>query len=209
MPDQIRNNLQNGYTVVNSVISEDDRDRVVGLLPQIDNSGSRTLLRLEPFCDLARDLRAGVLSGFLEDLVAVECILFRKTSEHNWSVGLHRDEVLPVKGSGDWPSAGVKEGMTCARPTREIMDQCLAVRVHLDGAPIEDISVVPGSHLDDERHERISALPIAVPQCGALIMRPRLAHASSKLGEDQKRRVLHFVFAPPVLPEGYSWYFPV
>ena len=195
-----------GFTVVERVVSDSECEVLIDSLPQIDSSGSRALLALTPFRRLAESMRNGMLSQHLNGLVAVECILFRKSSEHNWAVRLHRDAVLPVQGSGAWPSSGTKEGMECARPPRDFMDRCVAVRVHLDGAPIEDISVVAGSHLDTQKHDRALAKPVTVPKGGALLMRPTLAHASSKLEAVQQRRVLHFVYAPEPIPQGYAWY---
>ena len=42
----------------------------------------------------------------------------------------------------------------------------------------------------------------------ALLMRPLTVHASSRMAEGagQRRRVLHFVFAPPDLPAGLRWH---
>lgn len=197
---------RDGFTVVERVISQDECEELIDSLPPIEMSGSRKLLESVPSRSLAQHLRLGALSQFLGGLVAVECILFRKCSDHNWAVRLHRDAVLPMQGSGAWRSSGTKEGMDCVRPPREFMDRCIAVRVHLDGAPHEDVSVVPGSHLDAVKHDRALARPVTVGRCGALVMRPTLAHASSKLGESQQRRVLHFVYAPQEIPPGYTWY---
>lgn len=198
---------QSGFTIVDRVVSDSECESLVAALPPIASSGSRLLLSVAPFRDLARALRlhAG-LAHYLAELVAVQCIHFRKSMEHNWAVTLHRDAVLPVKGEGQWPPAGIKEGMSSVRPPREFMDRCVAVRVHLDGAPVEDISVVPGSHMDSRKHDRSSAVPISVPKGCALVLRPTLAHASSKLDSHYQRRVLHFVFAPKELPNGYDWY---
>ena len=195
-----------GFTVVERVVSDSECEVLIDSLPQIKASGSRTLLALAPFRRLAESMREGVLFQHLNGLVAVECILFRKSSEHNWAVRLHRDAVLPVQGSGAWPVSGTKEGMECAKPPRVFMDLCVVVRVHLDGAPFEDISVVPGSHLDAQKHDRSLARPVTVPKGGALLMRPTLMHASSKLEAGRQRRVLHFVFAPKTIPQGYAWY---
>ena len=195
-----------GYAVVERVVSEEECDRLISSLPAIESSGARTLLSREAFRGLARKLRQDLFPDYLGDLVAVECILFRKSQDHNWAVRLHRDAVLPIGGEGDWQPSGTKEGMECARPPRDFMDRCIALRVHLDGAPVEDISVVPGSHRDSEKHERRSATPIAVGRGGVLIMRPTVAHASSKLEAAQQRRVLHYVFAPQEVPRQYHWY---
>ena len=196
-----------GYVVIEQVIHAERCDMLIASLPEIESSGSRVLLSLDTFRELARDLReSSAVAPFVADLVAVQCILFRKTSEHNWAVGLHRDEVLPIQGQGRWDPAGSKEGLESARPPREFMNRCVAIRVHLDGAPVEDISVVPGSHLDSQEHERHLARPIVVGRGGALIMRPSLVHASSRLRGVQSRRVLHFLFAPRELPKGYRWH---
>jgi hypothetical protein len=60
--------------------------------------------------------------------------------------------------------------------------------------------------LDTQKHNRSLATPITVPKGGALLMRPTLAHASSKLEAVHQRRVLHFVFAPKIIPQGYASY---
>jgi hypothetical protein len=38
-----------------------------------------------------------------------------------------------------------------------------------------------------------------------LVLKPLLLHASSKASMPSQRRVLHFVFGPPVLPFGLEW----
>ena len=197
---------RDGYTVVDGVIDDRGCEDLITNLPPIESSGSRILLFLSTFRQFAQQLRSDSrLSRFVGDLLAIQCILFRKSSEHNWAVRLHRDAVLPIEGTGPWEGAGLKEGLQSAKPPREFMDRCVAVRVHLDGAPIEDLSVVPGSHLDSEKHRRAHAQPVAVVRGGALIMRPTLAHASSKLHDVQYRRVLHYVYAPKEIPSGYRW----
>ncbi len=196
-----------GFAVENAVVSPEQCDLLIAHLPAIESSGSRTLLNFVPFRDLARKLREhNDLSTCLTNLVAVQCILFNKSTEQNWSVGLHRDGVLPVQGEGSWQPSGIKEGMRCVKPPREFVDRCIAIRVQLDGAPDEDISVVPGSHRDERSHSREEAHAVVVQRGGALFMRPSIAHASSKLQKSERRRVLHYVFAPRDLPEGYSWY---
>jgi hypothetical protein len=38
-----------------------------------------------------------------------------------------------------------------------------------------------------------------------MLMRPLLLHASSKILANNPRRVLHFVFAPAIPPDGLRW----
>ncbi len=198
----------NGYAVVEGVVAVSECIDLIAQLPDVYSSGSRTLLAFKPYQALATGLRGHTsLSGLLRSLVAVECIFFNKSTERNWGVGLHRDTVLPIDGSGGWSPSGTKEGMQCVRPARDFMNGCVAVRVQLDGAPAEDISVVPGSHRDSRVHGRANAIAVPVGQGGVLVMRPAIAHASSKLRSNRVRRVLHFVFAPKELPDGYTWYY--
>jgi ectoine hydroxylase-related dioxygenase (phytanoyl-CoA dioxygenase family) len=196
-----------GYRVVDGVIDDKGCASLIADLPPIESSGSRVLLSVGAFRGLAQRLRADArFSWLISDLVAIQCTLFRKSSDHNWAVRLHRDAVLPIDGRGPWQSAGRKEGRQSAKPPREFMDRCVAIRVHLDGAPTEDVSVVPGSHLDTESHSRTLARPVAVSRGGALIMRPTLAHASSKLRDTEHRRVLHYLYAPKDVPDGHRWH---
>jgi len=201
---------RDGYAVVENILNSRRCLELISYLPFIESSGSRTVLSGRPFQILAEEIRSfGPLRKFLADLVAVQCTLFRKSQSHNWAVRLHRDTVVPMSGDGPWNSSGVKESMHTVRPPRPFLDQCVAVRVHLDGAPEEDISVVPGSHRDSGKRSRSEAIAIRVPRGGGLIMRPTIAHASSKLTKSENRRVLHYLFAYSKLPSGYSWYHAV
>ncbi len=198
---------RDGYFVSRALISEQSCSRLVKALPTIEGAGFRDLLAKAEFRHPIADIRgSSETRPLLEGLVAVQCTLFHKTASKNWSVKPHRDTVVPVAGDGDWDDTGIKDGMSTSRPPRSVLDQCLAVRIQLDGAPVEDISVVAGSHLDAEPRLWKDATPVPVPRGGALIFRPALVHASSKLCESESRRVLHYLFAPAALPAGYSWY---
>lgn len=197
---------QLGYAVVSDVIRSKEREELVEALPLLKSAGTRTLLASTPFRGVVNRIRTHeVLGDLVLDLVAVQCTLFRKLADHNWAVRLHRDTVLPMRGQGGWQSAGEKEGMPMVKPDRSFLDQCVVVRVHLDGAPIEDVSVVPGSQRESGALDRSAAVPVPVPKLGALAMRPTLGHCSSKLEGSAKRRVLHYVFAPESLPSEYVW----
>lgn len=201
---------KNGFVVVPGIVPDSQCEALIRALPSTDAPGSRRLLSFGVYQDLAKTLRThGNLAALIRDRVAVQCTLFQKSADRNWSVRLHRDRVIPVAGAGAWKATGEKEGMNTARPPREFLDDCVAVRVNLDGSPSEDLSVVPSSHMDETKHRREDAQAVAVPQGGALVMRPTLAHASSRIVENGFRRVLHYLFAPGELPDGYRWYYAV
>jgi ectoine hydroxylase-related dioxygenase (phytanoyl-CoA dioxygenase family) len=73
--------------------------------------------------------------------------------------------------------------------------------------------VVPGSHrfgrLDGEsaiaKRQHLGEVICEVSRGSALLMHPLLLHASSKLLSANRRRVLHFLFGPPILPFGLKW----
>lgn len=201
----------NGFFVLAGVIDEDTRTRLIAELPPIEESGTRTLLEKQAFAELARELRnSESLNKTLADLSAVQCTYFRKTPEHNWAVRLHRDLVIPAKGKGPWKSAGTKEGLSTVSADFGLLSRCVGVRVHLDGAPREDISIVPGSHQAISEHGETRAVALPVQRLGALVMRPTLLHGSSKLdAESGPRRVLHYLFAPATLPGEYTWHVSV
>ncbi|MEO0975229.1 MAG: hypothetical protein AAFX85_19235, partial [Pseudomonadota bacterium] len=129
-----------------SVLDADQITQLCASLPAVEGSGSRTLLTIAQVRETAVGLRTlRPLATVLQQLVAVQAILFRKTRQHNWSVRPHRDAILPMQGRGSWPGAGRKEGRDSVHVPREFMDRCVVVRVHLDGTDHEDVSVVPGS----------------------------------------------------------------
>ncbi|MCO6511075.1 MAG: hypothetical protein J5I65_09805 [Aridibacter famidurans] len=201
----------NGFFVLADVIDEGTRTRLIAELPPIEDSGTRTLLEKQAFAELAIGLRnSESLNKTLADLSAVQCTYFRKTPEHNWAVRLHRDLVIQAKGKGPWKSAGTKEGLSTVSADVGFLNRCVGVRVHLDGAPSGDINVVPGSHRDRSEPDATQAVAVPVERLGALVMKPTLLHGSSKLAESAgPRRVLHYLFAPAILPGDFSWHISV
>lgn len=183
-------------------------------------AGTRNLLD-RPWCAaLVAPIRArlhalGVLPA---DSVAVQCTLFRKTSECNWKVPYHQDLSIPVAARVD--DAGlsgwtVKEDGDYVQPPTPLLEASLAVRLHLDPCLADDgaLRVVPGSHrLGRIEAERVAAIDkrrrevVCEADIGdAILMRPLLLHASSKACAPNGRRVLHFLFAPPEPGCGLSW----
>ena len=172
----------------------------------MENAGTRNLLAIPSFSELASDLRkVPDLLNYIRDLVAVQCILFMKSDSRNWSVASHRDTIIPVEGDGSWKSAGEKEGLRYVQPPFEFLRGCVVVRLSLDDVPEGDISVVPGSHDQEGPHDNEMKKTLRVPQGGAIVMRPTLVHASAKLTTSDNRRVLHYLYGPRELPEQYYW----
>jgi hypothetical protein len=209
-----------GYVVVPGLIGRDDVHEICDLIHTLSASsaGTRRLIEM-PWCaalatKIARDER---LRGVLPEK-AVQCTLFSKSKDTNWLVPLHQDLSIPVaervdsKQCSGWSE---KEGELFVQPPVSVLQQVLAIRLHLDDCDEHNgaLRVVPGSHrigrlnTSEIQQERIrtDSVVVGVPRGGAMLMRPLLLHSSSKVSVDRPRRVLHFVFGPRRLPEKLSW----
>ena len=109
----------------------------------------------------------------------------------------------PVTTPGfDLPS--VKDGIDYARPPRSVLEDLLAVRLHLDDCDETNgpLRVAPGSHRhgilkSTEIHRTVEhhGETLCLAKTGqALLMRPFLLHASSPATTPKNRRVLHLVY---------------
>ena len=152
------------------------------------------------------------------DAFPVRSILFDKTMGANWKVPWHQDLTIAVRkkvdvsGFGPWST---KAGVLHVQPPASILDNMLAVRIHLDDCDESNgpVRVIPGSHrrgrLTTDQLLRISTEPsvcCTVPAGGVMLMRPLLVHASSACREPRHRRVIHIEFASCPLPGGLEWF---
>lgn len=189
-------------------------------LSGFSNAGSRQLLAL-PWCAqlAARILAHPTIRPALPlDAVAVQCTYFEKTRGQNWLVPLHQDLGIPVMERVDhpaWSGWSMKEGGLFVQPPLEVLQQLLAVRIHLDACGLDDgpLRVVSGSHRIGRLSSRDALLErdrqgetvCTVERGAALLMKPLILHASSKASGHSRRRVLHFLFGAAVLPHGLRW----
>ena len=213
---------QNGFELVPNVIAPERRDSLIAALKDWapDGPGSRDLLDA-PWCqDLAGDLRGHprLASLLPAAATAVQCTYFHKSASLNWLVSYHQDLAIPVRARIDapsWSGWSIKQGVPFVQPPTSVLEALTAVRVHLDPNDEDNgpLRVIPGSHacgrLDPEairaaRADRPEFLCTA-PERSALAFRPLLLHASSKSRTAKPRRVLHFLFGPPNLPDGLEW----
>ncbi len=200
-----------GCIVVPSVVSNDQLQALANYCESVELSraGTRDLLELEWCSDIARSIRSNPRVQCLlgKSKMAVQCTLFVKDSQRNWLVPLHRDYSIPLKskiGSPNWSAWSIKQSIHFARPPEYVLDELIAVRVHLEDTDMQNgaLQVVTGSHRSKAKDgERVAYF---VPRGGALVMRPLLLHASSKL-QGGCRRVFHFVYGPSELPDGAEW----
>jgi len=131
----------------------------------------------------------------------------------------HQDTMIAVKekhnvaGYGAW---SVKDSISHVRPPREVLEQMLTVRLHLDCCDSENgpLRVIPGSHqggilspdaIKRERKETAEKI-CCVERGGCVVISPLLLHASTKATRPRRRRVIHLEFASIELPESLDWY---
>jgi ectoine hydroxylase-related dioxygenase (phytanoyl-CoA dioxygenase family) len=163
--------------------------------------------------------RHPMVSAFIPPgAVAVQCTYFEKSVSRNWLVPWHQDLSIPVAARvaesslHGWSN---KEGMLFVQAPPAVLEQMVALRLHLDDCSPQDgpLRVIPGSHVygviapEDERAIRNASSEVicAAERGAALIMRPLLLHGSSKASGASRRRILHFLFGPPRLPFGLRW----
>lgn len=210
-----------GVSLVRRLLSDAECDEISRYLGAADTrgAGSRRLLN-EAWCaDLARKVMAHptVRQALPSRSRAVQCTFFEKSAARNWLVPIHQDLSIPVSGRVDHPALSgwsEKEGAIFVQPPDCVLQQLLAVRVHVDHCSPEDgpLRVVPGSQqfgrLEPEhaaRAGRTAGVEVSAKRGDALLMRPLVLHASSKSSGSSLRRVLHFVFGPETLPYGLVW----
>ena len=200
-----------GYTILDDILSETDIARIELKLEKVNvkKAGTRNLLLFDWCIQLAQSLKqhSSIAPLLTKDSTAVQCTYFTKSFDQNWLVALHRDFSIPVKDRIDvqgWSAWSKKEGINFVRPPEVVLRKLVAVRLHLEDNTEQNspLQVVPGSHKNREP----SGLRVNCPvhMGGALIMRPLLLHASSKLTTGT-RRVLHFLYGPSSLPDNAEW----
>lgn len=162
-----------------------------------------------------REITKAILGG---EPFPVRGLLFDKTPAANWLVPWHQDLTICVKarreaaGFGPWSR---KAGLVHVQAPADVLDQMLAVRLHLDDCGRDNgaLRVIPGTHragrLSADRIATIrasaDAVDCAVSRGGALLMKPLLVHASSVAKRPVHRRVIHLEFASCALPCGLEW----
>ena len=145
---------RHGFAVIPGVADAGRCAQYAAQISAHDTAGSRTLLS-QPWCaELAGSLAsAPALQGLLPaSHIAVQCTFFEKSGSVNWLVPVHQDLSIPVQERVDdallrgWSR---KEDSWYVQPPAGLLEQMIAVRLHLDpcGATDGPVHVVPGSHL--------------------------------------------------------------
>lgn len=203
-----------GFVVVPRVVSEEllrqAEERLETL--NVSGAGTRNLLEHEWCRSLAVFIRNHPsLSDCLQPTnVAVQCTYFDKSPLRNWRVAFHQDLAVPTARRSHHPELGAwseKEGQLFVHAPVSLLTQLLAVRVHIDPATTYNgpLRLIPGTHSlgrlnpaqIQQARETAQEVACTAQPGDVLLMRPLILHASSKGTVPVRRRVLHFLFAPP------------
>jgi hypothetical protein len=223
MPVLIDDALPDGFRLLPGLLAPEQQQALIAELATLPPgaAGQRELLE-QPWCQvLSRWLLAlpqlrGVLPA---DAVAVQCTLFEKSPDRNWLVALHQDLAIPVAERIEHAALtgwSIKGGRHFVLAPAEVLAQMVALRLHLDDATRADggLRFVPGSHrrgvLSEadaaQCRDRVGEVAVDALAGDGLLMRPLVLHASSKTVVPRgRRRVLHFLFGPALLPLGLCW----
>lgn len=200
---------QDGWTRVVTGINAECLARLRAEAFNTGTAGARCLLDLPEVRTAALLLKHELIaSGYLPPAsVAIQAISFDKTPATNWKVAWHQDMMFPLAAkasSADYDLPVRKDGVDFARPPRTVLEDLLAVRLHLDscGASNGPLRVSPGSHREGLIPSRECAaratlggdVSCLAEKGEAILMRPLLLHASSQATHPAHRRVLHFVY---------------
>ncbi|MBS1582046.1 MAG: phytanoyl-CoA dioxygenase family protein [Bacteroidetes bacterium] len=216
-----------GYAIVPGVLGLDAIGAALDILRTIDRSrpevmAGNALFAIRNVLSLAPGLLRTIWTDRLSSLVRehlgdnafiTKSIYFDKPSGSNWAVASHQDISISIDRAADVPGFSGwtnKRGIIGAIPPLHILESALTIRLHLDATDGTNgaLHVIPGSH----RAGIVPAPPVtrtevicAVPQGGAMLMRPLLFHASRRSLSNAPRRVLHLEFNHLDLPEGLQW----
>lgn len=168
---------------------------------------SQTLWRKEPLVSLMTTLlgpRFGLVRG----------LFFDKSPESNWSLPWHQDLTIAVQDNSLptnlFKNPTRKAGVPHVEAPREILEQMLTLRIHLDDVTPDNgpLRVLAGSHRAAAPPSKDRDVTILAKAGDVLAIRPLLYHCSSPASavSHLHRRIIHLEFAGcRELPDGYQW----
>jgi ectoine hydroxylase-related dioxygenase (phytanoyl-CoA dioxygenase family) len=198
-----------GYSTLKSDLDSETLSNARNEIFESGAAGVRCLLDHRLVSRIAVQVGCQLIAAGLlpKEAEAVQTIAFDKTPAANWKVTWHQDVMFPFLEKTRTPGfdlPSIKDGINFSRPPVSILENMLAVRLHLDSCDASNgpLRVSPGSH----RYGFLKSfeIPKIVAQQGdvailaelgeLILMKPLLLHASSKALTARHRRVLHFVF---------------
>lgn len=198
-----------GYDSCRSSISKSTLANLRDQVFAYGEAGTRCLLDVPLVQRTAVEIRESLVAAahLPTSAIAIQAIAFDKTPDANWKVTWHQDLMFPFARPATqigFDLRCMKAGVDYARPPRDVLEELLAVRLHVDDCNESNgpLRVSPGSHRDGilksteiQEHVARHGEAICTAKAGEVfLMRPLLLHASSPSTKPRHRRVLHLVF---------------
>lgn len=219
---------QEGFAIIPGVFSLEEVQQILKALESVSGAddkqrrgGTRNLLESAVsirHLSNSAPIKALVIPILGPDAFPARAILFDKVPQANWKVPWHQDlsiavcEKIQVDGFGPWST---KAGVLHVQPPVDVLENMLAVRIHLDDCNESNgpVRVIPRTHIygrisENEIKNFAKNAPVEclVASGGLLLMKPLLLHASSPARSPKHRRVIHIEYASTALPDGLRWY---
>ncbi|SHG67752.1 Phytanoyl-CoA dioxygenase (PhyH) [Chryseobacterium oranimense] len=222
--------LKNGFTVIDSVFTDDEIKKIIEVIQNADTSAenfrkSDDLFAVRQFLKEVPEIKSLVFNGnvkaiirelFGEKYFVVKSIYFDKPETSNWYVAYHQDltisvdKKLKMQGFGPWTT---KKNQFAVQPPLPVLENIYTIRIHLDDTDENNgaLKVVPGSHAKGiYRPETIdwnveTEEICKVEKGGIMIMKPLTLHGSNRTTDGRRRRVIHIEFSDMELPEELNW----
>ncbi len=221
---------KNGFTIVDSIFSPEELQRILRTIQQVDSSKStfrktKDLFAIRQFLKEVPGVTTQLFSTKLKELIqafsgidyfVVKSIYFDKPEQSNWFVAYHQDLTISVNTKAAMEDYGpwtVKQDQFAVQPPLPILQNILTLRIHLDDTDESNgaLKVIPGSHkkgiyrpetIDWQKEKEVFC---EVKAGSVMLMKPLLLHASNKTTNQQKRRVIHLELSSIELPSEINW----
>jgi len=222
--------LENGFGIINTIFSNEEVDKIINILENIDTSKetfrkSEDLFAIRQFLKEIPEIKGLIFNDnikkvvreiFGEKYVAVKSIYFDKPEKSNWYVAYHQDLTISVDKKVNLPGFGpwtTKQNQFAVQPPLDILENMYTIRIHLDDTDEYNgaLKVVPKSHSKGiYRPETIdwtieNEEICSVEKGGIMIMKPLILHGSNRTTNGKKRRVIHIEFSDRELPDQLQW----
>lgn len=211
-----------GFEIVRGVFPSGEIERLIQEADHVAKlAGSTCVRHLRRKSEIFNQLAVSepILHLLPTKMSPVRSILFDKTVEENWPVAWHQDLTISVEEKreiDDYGPWSIKDGVVHVQPPTELLTQMVTVRIHLDDTPRSNgaLRVIPGSFAEGkipaaEVKSHVHK-PSVICECKAgdiLLMSPLILHASKRSEFPERRRIIHFEYAPYDSLDGrLSWY---
>ncbi|WP_353149397.1 phytanoyl-CoA dioxygenase family protein [Chryseobacterium sp.] len=222
--------LEYGFSVINSVFSNEEIEKINHILQGIDTSKenfrkSEDLFAIRQFLKEVPEIKDLIFNDHLKRIVkevfgeqyfVVKSIYFDKPETSNWYVAYHQDLTISVDKKLELPNFGpwtTKQNQFAVQPPLDILENIYTIRIHLDDTDENNgaLKVIPKSHAKViYRPETIDWTVETEEICnvekgGIMMMKPLTLHGSNRTTNGRKRRVIHIEFSDKELPEVLQW----